>query len=880
MSLWRQLTRGLRVLTSRSAADRDLDDEVQHYIEEATEAYVASGLSPAEARRAARREVGNATNVREQVRDNGWESTVGTMVADVRFAGRMLWKSPVFTLVVVFVISLGSGAVTTIFSGMNALLLRPVPGITGIDRLVTLRPARADGTVAQQGSYAYFAYLRERSHTMDGIAAWGRVSLSIAAGGQGTAVLGNMVSGNYFDVLGVRPVLGRFFTAHEERTPGSHPVVVVSQSFWRSRLGGEKAAIGRPVVVNGVPFTLIGVAPEEFHGIFTGLRADAWVPLMMQPQLRPRSNLTSASWLWLFGRLRDGKEVQSAQQELSSLAAARAVDLGQSVGPGAAPAVRASSLTGLPNGEAGPLLGFMGLLLGAASLVLLIAGVNVAAMLSARYVIRRREMAVRAALGAGRSRLLRQLLTEILALFLLGALGGFLIALLATAALERFPLPENARLSLELSPDFRVLTFAMGVSLLTGLVFGLAPALQAAGRDLTSRLRDDSAGSGSRRPFMSRMLIVAQLALSLVLLVAGGLFLRALNHGQRIDPGFDASNVALASLEPESWGYDPAEARRFYLALRERVEAIPGVEVVSYTGRVPLMMSSSPDEITIDGSIDVPVHTASVGVDYFPVLRLPLLEGRAFGRSDDERAARVAVVNETLARRVWPDGSALGRTFRFRDRPTTVVGIARDAKYATLDEATPSFVYFPLAQVWQPTQALLVRTSADPRPSARAIQEAVLSIDPLLPHPGITTLRQASAIVLLPQRAAAIVTGMLGIVGLLLAAAGLYGVMAFSASRRTREIGIRVALGADEFSVLRMMIRDGLRLASIGIVIGLVLAGLTTRLISSWLFDVSPLDGLTFAGMSAVFIVVAIVASYVPARRAAAVDPLVALRAE
>jgi ABC-type antimicrobial peptide transport system permease subunit len=240
----------------------------------------------------------------------------------------------------------------------------------------------------------------------------------------------------------------------------------------------------------------------------------------------------------------------------------------------------------------------------------------------------------------------------------------------------------------------------------------------------------------------------------------------------------------------------------------------------------------------------------------------------------------VAVVNETLARRVWPDGSALGRTFRFRDRPTTVVGIARDAKYATLDEATPSFVYFPLAQVWQPTQALLVRTSADPRPSARAIQEAVLSIDPLLPHPGITTLRQASAIVLLPQRAAAIVTGMLGIVGLLLAAAGLYGVLAFSASRRTREIGIRVALGADGSSVLRMMIRDGLRLASIGIVIGLVLAGLTTRLISSWLFDVSPLDGLTFAGMSALFIVVAIVASYVPARRAAALDPLAALRAE
>ena len=625
---------------------------------------------------------------------------------------------------------------------------------------------------------------------------------------------------------------------------------------------------------------MIGVAPAEFRGIYTGLSTDAWVPLMMQPLLRPRSNLTTASWLWLFGRLREGSDADTARRELDVLTTAFAAESGQPPGPEAFTSLRVSSMTGFPNGEGRGLLRFMGLLLAAATLVLLIAGVNVAAMLSARYAARRREMAVRAALGAGRARLLRQLMTEVVALFLLGALGGFVIALLATAALERLPLPDNVPLTLELSPDLRVLAFAVGICLLTGLVFGLAPALQAARRDITSRLREDSAGSGVRRTLVSRTLIVGQLALSLVLLVAAGLFMRALDHGQRIDPGFDAAGIAMASLEPESWGYNEARARAFYGALRERVQALPGVTAVSFTGRVPLMMGSSPNDITVDGVTDVPVHIASVDVDYFPVLRLPLAQGRAFRQSDDERAPRVAVVNQTLARKLWPDGSAIGRTFRFRDTVTTIIGIAEDAKYASLDEITPAFVYFPLAQVWQPTQALLVRTATPPEQSGPALQQAVRSIDPLLPRPRITTLRKATGIVLLPQRAAAIVTGVLGAVGLLLAAVGLYGIMAFSAGRRTREIGIRVALGARRSNVLRMMVREGMQLAAAGILIGLILAAAAARLIEGWLFNVSPLDRVTFLAMPAIFIAVALVASYLPARRAAAADPLTALRAE
>jgi putative ABC transport system permease protein len=879
MSLWRHLTQGLRVLTSRTAADQEVDDEVQHFVDEATDAYVARGLSPGDARRAARQEVGGTISVREQVRDYGWENLVGSFMSDVRLALRLLWKSPIFTLVVVFVISLGSGAVTTIFSGMNALVLRPPPGLSGLDRLVTLQPARRDGTFVEQGSYAYYDYLRERSRTLDGIVAWGRVSLTISEGAEGTAVYGNMVSGNYFDVLGVRPALGRFFAADENRTPGSHPVIVVSQGFWRTRLGGQPAAIGRTVTVNGNPFTIIGVAPEEFRGVYTGLRADAWVPLMMQPQLRPRSNLTDASWLWMFGRLQSDSSLERARQELAALAASRSNELGRGSSPTELDSMRVSPLTGLPGGEGRALLGFTGLLLAAAALVLMIAGVNVAAMLSARYATRRRDLAVRAALGAGRMRLLRQLLTEVFALFLLGSLGGFVVALLATAALERLPLPANVPVSLELSPDTRVLVFAVGVSLLAGLIFGLAPALRAAGRDITSRLRDDSAGSGTRRTVMSRTLIVGQLAFSLVLLVAAGLFSRALTRGQQIDPGFDVEAVTAGWIEPESWGYDEVKTRNFYRELRQRLEPMPGVTAISFTGRVPLMMGSSSDDITVDGA-EVRVDYASVDTDYFEVLRLPLVQGRAFRQSDGQQAANVAVVNETLARKLWPDGSAVGRTFRFRGMPTMIVGIARDAKYARLDEATPAFVHVPLAQVWQPTQTLLVRSAADRAQLASAIQQAVLSIDPALPRPRVSTLRQATAIVLLPQRAAAIVTGALGAVGLILAAVGLYGIMAFSANRRTREIGIRVALGAEQASVLGLIVREGLRLAALGITIGLVLSVAAGRLIAGWLFNVSPLDGATFAGMSALFLAVATVASYLPARRAASVDPVAALRAE
>jgi len=804
---------------------------------------------------------------------------VPSLLSDLRFALRVLRKAPVFTVVIVFVIALGCGAVTTIFSAMNAAVLRPLPGVEETDRLVTIRLARRDASEVEQGSYSFYSYLRDRTRTLDGAAAWGRVSLTIAAQGESATVYGNLVSANYFDVLGVRPSLGRFFAADEDRTPGSHPVLVVSHAFWSARLNAAPDAVGRTVLVNGTPFTVIGVAPPAFRGVYTGIRADAWAPLMMQPLLRPRSNLTEASWLWLFGRLRPGVDHTGARGELSALADARFAESGQADSPRALRAVTVTAMTGLPGGERGPLLGFFAVLLGAAALVLVIAGVNVAAMLSARYTARLREMAVRAALGAGRGRLVRQLLTEILTLFALGAGGGFLIAIAATAALERIPLPANLPLSLELSPDWRVFAFAVGASLLTGVIFGLAPAGGAARRDITSRLRADSPGSGARQSRLGRALVVAQVALSLVLLVAAGLFARALGQGHRIDPGFDMTNVVTATLDSESWGYDESRARAFFDTLQERVQAMDTSAAVSYTGRLPLMGGSSIDNITIEGR-ELALHYTPVGVNYFSAVGIPMIEGRPFDGSMRRGAPPVAIVNETLARRLAPDGRAIGRTFRFRNELTTVVGVARDAKYATLLEQMPPFAYFPLAQIWHPAPTLVVKTRGGSEHFAADLRQVVLSIDPNLPPPRVVTLQQASSIVLLPQRAAAIVTAVLGGVGLLLAAAGLYGIMAFTAGRRTREIGIRLALGAARGDVLRMMIGEGVRLGAIGIGAGLLLAGATTRLMQGWLFGVSPLDVPTFAGMAAVFAAVALAASYLPARRAASADPAVALRSE
>jgi predicted permease len=510
---------------------------------------------------------------------------------------------------------------------------------------------------------------------------------------------------------------------------------------------------------------------------------------------------------------------------------------------------------------------------------LIIAGVNVAAMLAARSATRGRELAVRAALGAGRTRLMRHLLTEILLLFVLGALGGFVLTVFATSALERLPVPANMPLQLELSPDFRVLTFCLGTALLTGLIFGLWPAVRAVRSDITARMRDGAQTGGSNRNLIHRGLIIGQLALSLMLLVAAGLFVRALQHGQQMDPGFKMSRVITTTLDAESWGYDETRSRAFFASLRDRLSAMPNVAAVSYASRLPLTGGSSTEDIEFDGT-SINIHRGSVDVDYFAALQIPLLQGRPFLASDTARSQRVAIVNERLAKRLVSDGNVLGRTLTFLGKPTTIVGVVRDSKYATLDERPPLFGYFPLAQVWQPTQSLIVLSTDDAAWLGPAIQQVALNLDSALPRPAISTMSEVTSIVLLPQRAAAIVTGALGLTGLALAAMGLYGILTYSVQRRTREIGIRIALGAQRANVLSMVVREGMLLTGVAIVLGVVLAGVASQVIGGFLFGVSPLDAATYSGVSLFFLLVALLASYIPARRGALSDPLIALRAD
>ncbi len=888
MSLWRHLRHGIRGILRRPTVDREIQDEVDHYLAEAARAHEAAGLDPEAALRAARLDLGSATAVREEIRGSGWEGRLAETVGDIRYALRLLRKAPVFTAVAILVIALGTGAVTTVYSGLNALALRPLPGATDGDRLVQVDRRRPDADEGISASYDYYQYLRHHTRSLTGIAAWSKATFAVAVRGEGIEVFGNLVSGNYFSLLGVRPELGRFFRPDEDSIPLAHPVMVVSHGFWVQHLGADSGAVGRTLSVNGQPYTLIGVAQPEFHGVFTPLLLEAWVPLAMQQQIRPGRNLEQALWLWTFGRLADGTSRPAAARELTDLTA-NYIALGvEPDGRSTYDAVRLTGLNGLPADAHQMAVGFVGLLFGAAVLVLLIASVNVASLLSARAVARRREMAVRAALGAGRGRLVRQVLTEILVLFGVGALGGIALAGQATAALERLTIPTNVPMALEISPDARVFGFAVLVSLATGLFAGLGPALRAVRPDLHARLRVGTAGSGGGRRLVSNLLIVGQLALSLVLLVAAGLFLRALDRGARTDPGFDPSGVATADFNTESWGYDANRGRAFYSALRQRLEAVPGVTAVSFTTNLPLAFATMNGWVRLpsdpppgtEGSAGRPIQMSLVGSDYFEALRLPLVAGRAIGPADDDRSPRVAVVNQTLARRFWPDGDALGRTFLYLDREVTVVGVARDAKYGSLSETMPAFAYFPMAEAWRPNQSLLVRTTGATAGLAAAVQQAVLAIDPLLPRPQVQTLRDAEAIVLLPQRIAAIVTGALGAVGLLMATVGLYGVIAYSVGRRTREIGLRVALGADRRAVLALVLREGMRLAAVGVAIGLLLAAGASRLLAGLLFDVSALDLPTFVVMSALFVGVSLLASYLPARRAAGADPMAALRVD
>jgi predicted permease len=813
-----------------------------------------------------------------------------TWIQDVRFAIRLLRQSPIFTLTAAISLAIGIGANATIFGVASAMLLRPLPGLADSGRIVDIGRTQ-NGEGFDTVSYPNYRDFKQRATLLEDVFAVRLEPEPMSLGGPDGAerVYGTIASANYFSVLGTRAHLGRLLRKEDDDQPGML-VAVIGHDLWQRRYASDHSIPGRSIVLNSHLFTIVGVAPPGFQGT-TLLRPDIWVPISAMAQATPRHNnvlLTSRGAVWLFmgGRLKPGVSLAQANAEAAAIGAALEREYPQEN--------RGKSFTVAPTapvpGRIGMLAGFLGLLMAIVGLVLTVACVNVAGMMLARAAGRRREIAVRLAIGAARSRLIRQLITETIVLFAIGGALGVLLSRWLTslllASLPQLPVP----LAIDITTDWRVLLFAAAISLVTAILAGLAPALQASRSDLVPALRTEGLNGGPSRLRLRNAFVVAQIAISLVLLVAGGLFLRALQHAGSIDPGFDDNNVDIVSMDLSLAALDEKAGGLFIRQLLARVRGSPGVEVASSAIDLPLDggrfgfgrlritgRNLTPEQALVRADWNI------VEPGYFRALRLPLTRGRDFTPADITGSAPVAIVNEALARRAWPGEEPLGQQLEMESltgpQMLTVVGVTSDAKLVWLSGEVEPFIYIPMAQHYTPRTQLVVRSS-DGRSTIPQVRAILREMNPNLPVTEAMPLREITAISLIPQRIAAAVSASLGTVALLLAAIGVFGVTSYAVSRRTREIGIRMALGADRSSVKSLILRQGFALAGIGIAVGLGLAALGSRLIESLLFGVPPLDPLTFAGAGILFVGVTLIASYIPARRAMAVDPMVALRNE
>jgi predicted permease len=809
-----------------------------------------------------------------------------TLLKDFRYGIRMLFKNPGFTAVAVLSLALGIGANSTIFSWVKGILFRPLPGVTESERMVVFAGKSLAGSYTST-SYPDYLDLRDNNKVLDGFIVFDMATMSLNAGGEAQRVFGSIVSGNYFDMLGVNAAIGRAFLPEEDKTPDTHPVIVISHGLWQRVFGSDPNINGKTVTLNGHPFTVIGVAPETFIGTFVGLSIDLWVPMMMQERIiHGGSRIASRGdhWLQAMGKLKPGVSIEQAQTELDAIALQLAQEYPRTnEGRGAA----LFPLWKSPWGAGFVLRPVLFVLTAVVGLVLLIACANVANLLLARAVSRRKEIAIRLSMGASRARLIRQLLTESVLLALVGGTGGLLIAYWGSGLLMAIVPPMNIPVKLFLGIDGSVLCFTLAISILTGVIFGLAPALQASNPDLVVALKDETAkSSGSRgKARLRNTLVVAQVALSLILLIGAGLFLQSLQKGQTIDPGFNTQNILVAGLNLFSSGYDKEKGKAIQQQLLQRVAGLPGVQSASIARRIPLAFSgSSSTRLTVDGYETRPeeepfVEYNTVSPDYFRTMSIPVVQGREFTERDNEQAQKVAIINETMARRYWPGRDPVGQKFRTYDT-FEVIGVAKNIKYRSLGEEPRPHFYYSLLQNYQPEIALHVRANGNPVLLLPAVRQAAQSISSNLVLYDAQTLSDQLALSMIPQRIAAILLGVFGLLALVLASVGLYGVMAHSVSQRTHEIGIRMALGATSRDVLRLIVGQGMLLAVIGVAVGLAGALALTRLLATLLYGVSATDPMTFAGTPMLLAVVALIASFIPAHRATKVDPMVALRHE
>lgn len=819
-------------------------------------------------------------------------------IQDLRLAIRRMINSPGFTALAVIALALGIGANTAIFSLLNGALLRPLPGVEDADRLVTLERTH-NGKL--QYSFGYPDYLDYRDHTetLEALAAHCATPLSFANDSM-ERLRGDLVSGNYFSVLRVKPALGRLITPDDDNTPGGHPVAVLSYGLWMRVFGADREVVGRTMRLNGYEFTIIGVAGRGFNGTQTGSSFDLWLPLMMQAQAMPRTmgrtwfNDRSAGWLGLFGRLKPDASLEQTRAELTAISGGLAQSYPDTnTGRG----VSTFSGVGLDSDDRTSLRNFLALLLAAVALLLLIACSNVASLFLLRATTRRKEIAVRLALGATRGRIVRQLLTEGLLLSALAGGLGLLLAPWTTEMIVAFQQPAYALRGVDISLDTRVFFFTALLSFATAIAFSLTPALQASKTDLVTSLKDGTPGSGPRRSLLQSGLVVAQIALSLVLLIGAGLAIRTMRTAITLDRGFDADNLVLMSMDLTIRRYSESEGRAFYEELLKRVDALPGVVSTSLAKTVPPNDWSDrlsvflpgdeppPEVLRARDDLGLRVDANRIAPDYFRTLGITILEGREFTVGDRVGTPLVAIVNEKLANQLWPGQSAIGKLlavpFWQEPRPPVqIIGVVKNTKHRSLLEEPPLLVYLPELQSYDGRATLVARTSVDPATLIPAIRNEVAAIDKDLSLYSLKTMSEQIASTLWQQRMAAGLIGIFGVLALALAAIGIYGVVSHWVAARTREIGIRMALGADARTVMRMILRQGLVLALIGVAFGLAGATALTRLMSSLLYGVSATDPITFLLSSILLTGVALGAGFVPARRATKVDPMIALRCE
>ncbi|HET6893201.1 MAG TPA: ABC transporter permease [Pyrinomonadaceae bacterium] len=817
-----------------------------------------------------------------------------TIWQDIRYGARMLTKNPGVTLVAVITLALGIGGNAAIFGGVSAFILRPLP-VPEPNTLVRLAEITDERGVAEEFSYPDFVDYRNQSSAFEGISAEAMVQAALNSENQNDVVWGQLVSGNYFDILRIKPIMGRTFLPEEDKTPGSHAVVVLGHSLWQRRLGSDPNIVGKKVQLNGRSYDVIGIAPESFKGSNFGLSLDFWVPVAMVEELDRAPQLLKdrdSHWMEIIGRIKPGVSLAQASAELSSIAAR--------LNP-AYPNERASSTRAVVRNEVDGRFGDATAVIKGASaiamaivgLILLIACANVANLLLARAAARKREIGIRLALGASRWRLIRQLLTESLMLSVLGGIAGLVIAYWVTGIMQAFvPLLPYNIVEDFFSIDSRALVFTAIVSLATGIIFGLTPAWHASNPDVVPVLKGDSQShQGKTRRFTLRnTLVVTQVALSLVVLVCGGLLIKSFRNAQTMDPGFAGRNMLLVSLNPQLVGYDDKQAKNFFQQIVERAASLPGVEAAGAARLLPLSDSSNSSgpilkegETLPRGSAGRTIMNTVISPGYFQTLQIPILEGRDFDARDREGGQRVVIVNQTMAQMLWPGESAVGkRMFVGVDSRDAieVVGVVKTGKYRALAEDPKPYYYSPMAQRGPSTMTLVMRTSGDPRGLISAIRNEVQSIDGRIPLFAVKTMQDHLTWALWAPKLGASFSLAFGVVALLLSAVGLYSVMAYVVSQRTREIGIRMALGARRAEVLKLITSQGMKLAAIGVVIGLALALAVSRGLSAILIGISPYDALPFIVVPVLLGLVALIACLLPARRATKVDPIVALRYE